>query len=162
MASQNYSPNYALDVTTREDILSNIANSTDEWYRIDDIVRNIEGTAKRCIKEDLTCHIPFLGTFKHNLKCCYKRNKDKIWAAKAVLDPVEFIVFKKTVLRQAVAEELEARRYKAILPAEINKNKDWYKYLLSKYPKWQADGFMVLFPDNFTPPIGYNIDNEKV
>jgi hypothetical protein len=162
MKYKTYSPNYALDNTTREDILGTIANSTDEWYRIDDIVRNIEGTAKKCIQNDLTCHIPFLGTFKHNFKRCYTENKDKILAAKQVLDPVEYINFKRLILRTAVAEEIEKRRYKAILPAEINKNKDWYKYLLTKFPKWQADGFMVLFPDNFTPPIGYNIDNEKV
>jgi hypothetical protein len=157
-----YSPNYALDYTTREDILSKIADSTDEWYRMDDIVRNIELTAKRCIQNDMTCHIPYMGTFRHNFKRCYTANKEKIVAARKTLDPVEFIGFRKAILRQAVIEETEKRRYKAILPAEINKNKAWYKYLLSKFPKWQADGFMVLFPDNFTPPIGYNIDNEKV
>lgn len=157
-----YSPNYDIDIVTREDILSNIANSTEEWYRINDIVKNIELTAKRCIGDDLTCHIPYLGTFKHNLKCCYTRHRDEILALKRQLDPVEYIVQKKTILRQAVKEELAERRFRAILPARINKHKKWYNYLLTKKPKHVVHAIMVLSPENFTPPIGYNIENEKV
>jgi hypothetical protein len=157
-----YSPNYDIDIVEREDILSTVADSTKEWYRIDDIVRNIETTAKRAIQEDLTCHIPYLGTFTHNFKKCYTENKEEILKAKATLDPVEFIIVKKKILREAVVKEKTARRFKAVLPAAINKNKEYYKFLCSIYPKWQADACMVLTPENYTPPIGYNIENEKI
>jgi hypothetical protein len=116
-----YSPNYPLDIITRKDIISEIANSTEEYYILDDIVHGIELNAKNAILENKTCNIPYLGSFRFNHKECYTKHADELRAAKPFLSDIEYIMYKKETLRNEVMKVEWNRKMKAY--SNINANK---------------------------------------
>jgi nucleoid DNA-binding protein len=116
-----YSPNYPLDIITRQDIISEIADSTEEYYMLDDIVRGIELNAKNAILENKTCNIPYLGSFRFNHRECYMKHADELKAAKPFLSEIEYIMYKKETLRNEVMLVEWNRKMKAY--SNINANK---------------------------------------
>jgi hypothetical protein len=141
-----YSPNYPLDIVTRPEILAEIANSTEEYYIIEDIILGIETNAKQAILDDKTCNIPYLGTFMHNNMDCFFANAAKIREAKTRLDPVRFIQYKRELLGDAVRQKEWNRRVKANASGNINRFPKLYKTLCKEKGEFGAYIYMAMMP----------------
>jgi hypothetical protein len=151
---QTYSPNYPVNIIRRADIALKVANTTKEYYQLEDIISNLELDAKEDIMADRTCHIPWVGTFWHNKRICYQRCKDKLIEAKATLDPIAYINFKKETLGVECRVFDYARRRIALSGTNAKKMPKWYKYLCKRYGVEIAKTIIAFGIGKNTVPIG--------